>query len=136
MEDFCSLCSSQDSDWSLFSSGTDDEISLDDIAEITNIASIAPIAPKNPDQDLFNSDDFPETEISFGEDDLIKLADSSDNDDPRSIDSFCISIEELQESQSDLSSLSTTPAIPDFDQLENLPYEIVERSRYFSSRQE
>jgi len=134
MDDYL-LCSSQDSDWSLFLSDSDDvdDISLEDITE----CSVPTEEPNDLDENLFVSDDtsIPEDDItSPTTDDFIKLEDLYQDETLDSTDysQDNIPLEDLQESQSNsYSSIpSSSPSIPDFDQLQNLPHEIVERSRY------
>jgi len=134
MDDYL-LCSSQDSDWSLFLSDSDDvdDISLEDITE----CSVPTEEPNDLDENLFVSDDtsIPEDDItSPTTDDFIKLEDLYQDEtlDSTQYSQDNISLEDLQESQSNsYSSIpSSSPSIPDFDQLQNLPHEIVERSRY------
>jgi hypothetical protein len=125
--DFSLLGSSEDSDWSLFAATDDNEISLEDISDINS--SLA--STDHSLDELFFDCDISSQDLfsSSPPQDYFKLEDISNATEiSESVDSLGIHLEDLQESPSD-SSPASSSHIPDFDQLQNLPHEIVERSR-------
>ena len=122
-----------DSDWDLFSTEEDNDGDIS-IEEMSDITEVLPPVPDHLDNCSSNAN---ETQISepqdrkqeddISSDEFIKLEDLYDSDttSTQSTNTF----ETLLES-SPSPSPTSSPQFPDYDQLQNLPNEIVERPRF------